>query len=802
MCEQKIIYEWCKGKKYTERISTFLKEVDPVMIPKLSERVAVDEYAEKLACNADTVFAKNKYQDIAACSVYCNRGDAFVSSVAVKKAFWNQGVATGLLKETAIHAKEKKCLRIFLKVWSENIPAVKLYEKAGFSLASKEGEWSIMMMIIEGGAGDMSYMTLQEVRERIDKNYECIREIEKLVPEQKQEEQMLGMISLIGSMYSEFVTGVYSSEDLERYISNIGRKVRLSDRIKAPDNKILIVMSKASYTGGHTVLVHNWIKWDDTKQYSIAFTDSDDLDTPDFIRDAVDSSGGNIAYLRGDYLQKAEKLANLSEEFERIILFTHMNDIIPILAYSNPGWKIPIYFYNHADFRFSYGFRISDAVLNLGQFDVDKSIRYRGVKKNQSVYMQFPGMGEFEQEKDRIVINRDKLRKKINCKYGLKQNDKLVVSMGADFKYESIVGYEFDRYVKKIVESDRKSVFFIIGADKNRPKWKQLEKSTQGRARILGVLPREEADELICAADLYIVSFPMMSYGRKLADSMKIPSLCLNIIGRNVDTNDIRTADSVDELVEKTIDVLNGNEKKYLHTSQIEQWSKERWLKEWEKVCAAFPTHKIQEFHPQRHIEKQEYVNCQLMQETAGRAIAYYMSTHPVSKEVRQKIAELDERYEMGIFQRDIYESYNNAIGMADKNYKLYQTAIKWLRIKQSGKKIAQYLSWKGCHTVAIYGMGYMGQTLADELTDGNVKVLYGIDQNAGNLKWKIKICQPSDKIEPVDLIVNTTAIDNSIILHGMEEKNIPMAAFDELLDQILPYTHCIDGNNQIEREE
>lgn len=51
----------------------------------------------------------------------------------------------------------------------------------------------------------MLYMTLQEVRERIDKNYECIQEIEKLVPEQKQEEQMLGLISLIGSMYSEFV---------------------------------------------------------------------------------------------------------------------------------------------------------------------------------------------------------------------------------------------------------------------------------------------------------------------------------------------------------------------------------------------------------------------------------------------------------------------------------------------------------------------------------------------------------------------------------------------------------------------
>ena len=62
-------------------------------------------------------------------------------------------MATGLLKETAIHAKEKKCLRIFLKVWSENIPAVKLYEKAGFSLASKEGEWSIMVMLIDEEKG-------------------------------------------------------------------------------------------------------------------------------------------------------------------------------------------------------------------------------------------------------------------------------------------------------------------------------------------------------------------------------------------------------------------------------------------------------------------------------------------------------------------------------------------------------------------------------------------------------------------------------------------------------------------------
>ena len=299
-------------------------------------------------------------------------------------------------------------------------------------------------------------------------------------------------------------------------------------------------------------------------------------------------------------------------------------------------------------------------------------------------------------------------------------------------------------------------------------------------------MSREEADELIYSADLYIVSFPMMSYGRKPAQCMQVPSLCLNIIGRNVDVNDIRTANSVDELIEKSMDVLNGNGEKYLHIPQTEQWSKEQWLREWQKVCETFSTHSIQEFHPQRHIEKQEYVNCQLMQETAGQAIACYMNTHTIDKEVRQKMTELDEKYEMGIFKKDIYESYNDVIRTADKNYKLYQTSIKWLRLKQSGKQISQYLSQKGCHTVAIYGMSYMGQTLADELADGKVKALYGIDQNAGNQKWTIKIYKPTDTIQPVDLIINTTTIDNSIILHGMAEKNIPMAAFDELLDQLV----------------
>ena len=631
----------------------------------------------------------------------------------------------------------------------------------------------------------MRTITLQQVKVRINKNYECIQEVERLIPYQKQTAQKLELISLIGHMYSEYVTGVYSSDSLEQCISEIGNHVIHTKQGRVEKNKILIVMSRAYYIGGHTVLVHNWIKWDKAKQYSIVFTDSSFLDVPDFINDAVDESGGQIVCLKGGYLEKAQQLAQLSQNFERIILSTHMHDIIPVLAYSNPHWEIPIYFYNHADFRFSYGFQISDVILNLGQFDVDKSIRYRGVKKDKSVYMQFPGMGNFEQPQN--TVNKDIAREEINKKYGIKQNAKLIVSMGADFKYESIIGYEFDKYVEKLLDmSNVESFFLIIGADKKKNKWIELEQSTNGKAKALGVLPREKAQFLISVADLYISSFPMTAEGRSIAESFGVPYLDINIIGRNINPKDIRTANSIEELIDKSIDVLNGNSEKYLNITNTEQWSRERWLQEWQKVYETFSTHSIQEFHPQRHIEKQEYVNCQLMQEKAGQVIAYYVSTHPVSSQVRQKLMELDQKYQMGIFQKDIYESYNDVIGLADKNYKLYQTAIKWLRVKQSGRQIAQYLGQKGCHTIAIYGMSYMGQTLADELADSSVKALYGIDQNAGNIKAKIKIYRPLDEIEPVDLIVNTTIIDSQIILHGMKEKGIPMVVFDDLLDEIL----------------
>lgn len=630
----------------------------------------------------------------------------------------------------------------------------------------------------------MDYLSLEEVKLRINKNYACISELETFIDLQSTEEEKLQLISLIGQMYSEYVTGVYASNTLEKRILEIGKNIHFSPKKSVQKSQILIVMSGAGYIGGHTLLVHNWIKRDRLNHYSIVFTAMSALNVPPFIKTVVEESGGSIFCLAGTDMEKAEKLLELSQDFEKVLLFTHMEDMIPVLAYGNKEWKTPVYFYNHADFRFSFGFSVSDVVLNLYEFDVDKTIRYRGIDKAKSVYMQFP----VKKRGDKPTGDLDKqtVRNCIHKKYGI-DNAKLVVSMGADFKYENIIGYEFNSFVAGLLEQSKEKInFLIIGANQDNTKWQQLEEKTQGRARALGQLPREEARELIAAADLYITSFPMMASGRDMAEMAGVPWLCLNIIGRVAVKDDIRNVSSVAELTERSLDVLSGNKKPYLENAGNDVWSGEKWLKEWKNICEKVNSHERKAFYPKRHIEKQEYVNCQLMQKLAPKAIYTYVMSHQMNPDVRSKLVLLDQKYEMGIFSHDkdcLAENYNSLIETADKYLQLYKTSMKWLGLKQEGRQIAAYLEAQGYHAVAIYGMGYMGECLAEELSNGSVIVQYGIDRNADQVYSGIKVYRPTDVLERVDVIINTTTVSNEIILKAMAVKDIKIMRLDELLD-------------------
>lgn len=143
--KEEMEYEWVKGNRYCERIKNFLEEIDEIIQPKLSVRVNIGEYANKLAEKADTLFILWEGKDIASCSLYCNEKQAYISSIAVKKEFLKQQIGTKMMAEVKRHAMENKCGSIGLEVDIENALAVSFYCKNGFNISEKKENWLKMV---------------------------------------------------------------------------------------------------------------------------------------------------------------------------------------------------------------------------------------------------------------------------------------------------------------------------------------------------------------------------------------------------------------------------------------------------------------------------------------------------------------------------------------------------------------------------------------------------------------------------------------------------------------------------------
>lgn len=650
---------------------------------------------------------------------------------------------------------------------------------------------------------NLKYKNISDVKERINQNYQFMKALEKLVIYQESEQDKLRLIEWIAFLYSDYVTGQYASKELEHEIIAIGnRMIKFSRERQPKKNHILIVMTESGAVGGHSVLVNNCMRWDTENQYSVAFTGQNDDKVVDFIKESVSISGGEIFCLSGDYILKANKLLDISQDFEKILLFTHMYDVVPILAYGNDEWKSPVLFYNHANFRFSFGFSIADRVLELLPYDKDKTERFRGVPKEKSIVIPFPNDGNIvrgleEQETEKQLLNRKEQRYLLAKRYGFNENDKLIVSAASDFKYENILGYEFDRFVDILLSKyNYKAHFLIIGADQEKKKWKRLNKMTGGKGRALGILPLCEMERLIAAADLYISSFSMICAGEMIAEKAGVPFLTLCITKRGVERLGNSAVFTIDELLSKSLDILDGNGIAYLGGDRIEFYENQKeWCSKWKRLLEDVNEHNITQIHPKRHIETEEIVNCQLMQDMASEHAAEFLYYREWNEQLLEQIFYLDNKYGMNIFHRieilrkniEISKKdweISNCAYYSDKHLKLYLMAIKWVQMKQREKSIEAYLLKKNCHSVAIYGMSYMGETIYRELQKSSIVVLYGIDQNAEQIQTELKVYHPSEAEEEVDLIINSTTLKNQIVGKEMENlSNVPIVSIKEILD-------------------
>ena len=114
----------------------------------------------------------------------------------------------------------------------------------------------------------------------------------------------------------------------------------------------------------------------------------------------------------------------------------------------------------------------------------------------------------------------------------------------------------------------------------------------------------------------------------------------------------------------------------------------------------------------------------------------------------------------VAIYARSIYltekKTQTSLKNLSDKHKDLFLMMNQWVKVKQSGKDLSAYFEKNGYMRVAIYGMGFVGETLLNELRGTQVQVAYGIDKNAETIYADAPVITVDEPFEQVDVIVVT----------------------------------------------
>ena len=135
--------------------------------------------------------------------------------------------------------------------------------------------------------------------------------------------------------------------------------------------------------------------------------------------------------------------------------------------------------------------------------------------------------------------------------------------------------------------------------------------------------------------------------------------------------------------------------------------------------------------------------------------------------------------------EKNIFEQFlkKREVSVDIKYYKMFRTLYNWIKLKNRNILINEYLQRKGWKQIAIYGMGYIGECLYEELEKTDIMVLYGIDQSARDYKGEICIYRIDEQLEDVDAVIVTFEGEFEIIKKSVHNKiECPIVTIDELL--------------------
>ena len=119
-----------------------------------------------------------------------------------------------------------------------------------------------------------------------------------------------------------------------------------------------------------------------------------------------------------------------------------------------------------------------------------------------------------------------------------------------------------------------------------------------------------------------------------------------------------------------------------------------------------------------------------------------------------------------------------------DKFVKYFGLLDRWLWLKLQNKNIKTYFEKENYHSIAIYGIGEIGNRLFEELTrTSDIEIKYAIDNVSGKGHSVLKVYGPDDELPQVDVIVVTVDYIFEQIKEKLAEKNdCPIISIDNVI--------------------
>ena len=104
------------------------------------------------------------------------------------------------------------------------------------------------------------------------------------------------------------------------------------------------------------------------------------------------------------------------------------------------------------------------------------------------------------------------------------------------------------------------------------------------------------------------------------------------------------------------------------------------------------------------------------------------------------------------IVGKNILKKLSEVRLISDKHLTLFILTVQWIKVKQQGKNVSDFLKEEGYENIAIYGMSYIGERLIDELKNTDINVVYGIDRNINFISSSIDLVSINDNLKTVEL--------------------------------------------------